>query len=197
VPWLTTSNVAYINLDVATSGPVPAVEATPDFHAIAIETMKKVFLPYHGLDNVTFYDVWSESGGGEIGVLGSGSDYTAFLHNNGISSIDITSNPGPDDPVYHYHSNYDTFHWMQNFGVSIKRQLLHSGSLILSRTLVLPLTRLWHSKTEPPPALSPSQLNGLDTPHCFYTTWQTATSSHLSLQTTAPKCRSTTTSSRL
>ena len=24
--------------------------------------------------------------------------------------------PGPDDPVYHYHSNYDSYHWMTNFG---------------------------------------------------------------------------------
>lgn len=23
---------------------------------------------------------------------------------------------GSGDPVYHYHSNYDTYHWMSNFG---------------------------------------------------------------------------------
>lgn len=115
VPWIRTSNVAYINLDTAVSGPVPAIEATPDFHAIAIEAMKKVVFPYHGLSNVTLYDVWTESGTGEVGVLGSGSDYTAFLHNNGISSIDISASRGPEDPIYHYHSNYDTYHWMSTF----------------------------------------------------------------------------------
>lgn len=35
---------------------------------------------------------------GEIGVLGSGSDYTAFLH-HGVSSIDMGSDPGPTDPI--------------------------------------------------------------------------------------------------
>jgi hypothetical protein len=109
--------------------------------------MKKIVFPYHGLDNVTFYDVWSESGDGEFGVLGSGSDYTAFLHANGISSIDISGNPGPDDPVYHYHSNYDTFHWMKNFAVSAQVYVLQSSQLTLGRTLTSPSTRRWDSKT--------------------------------------------------
>lgn len=26
------------------------------------------------------------------------------------------SDPGPTDPIYHYHSNYDSYHWMANFG---------------------------------------------------------------------------------
>ena len=26
------------------------------------------------------------------------------------------SDPGPEDPVYHYHSNYDSYHWMAKFG---------------------------------------------------------------------------------
>ena len=109
VPWIKQANVAYINLDTAVSGSVPEISATPDFHAIAIEAMKKVVFPYHGVSNVTLYDVWTESGTGDVGVLGSGSDYTAFLHNNGISSIDIGANRGPEDPIYHYHSNYGTF----------------------------------------------------------------------------------------
>lgn len=117
VPWIKAANVAYINLDVAVSGPVPSISATPDWHEFAIATMKKVVFPYHGLTNVTMYDVWLESNKGKetVGVLGSGSDYTAFLHNNGISCIDMGSDPGPTDPVYHYHSNYDTYHWMANF----------------------------------------------------------------------------------
>lgn len=23
---------------------------------------------------------------------------------------------GPDDPIYHYHSNYDSYHWMATLG---------------------------------------------------------------------------------
>lgn len=26
------------------------------------------------------------------------------------------SGGGPDDPVYHYHSNYDSYHWMATYG---------------------------------------------------------------------------------
>lgn len=118
VPWITTSNVAYLNLDVAVSGSNPGISATPDLHRIGIDVMKKVVFPYHDLTNVTMYDVWSELGDGspEVGVLGSGSDYTAFLHNVGISSIDIGSDAGGDDAIYHYHSNYDSYHWMSTFG---------------------------------------------------------------------------------
>jgi N-acetylated-alpha-linked acidic dipeptidase len=60
------------------------------------------------------YDVWSHESG-EVGILGSGSDYTAFLH-RGIAAIDMGAGGGPDDPVYPYHSNYDSYHWMEKFG---------------------------------------------------------------------------------
>ena len=115
IPWLTNTNVAYLNIDVAVSGSVPSIAATPDLHQIAIETMKKVMWPYHGMTNTTLYDVWNTLKNGEVSVLGSGSDYTAFLHHAGISSIDMGADAGPEDPVYHYHSNYDTFHWMSTF----------------------------------------------------------------------------------
>lgn len=113
VPWIKTSNVAYINVDTAVSGAVPYFAATPDMHGVAIELMKKIEYPYHGIPNITMYDVWIETPG--AGILGSGSDYTAFLHNNGISSIDIAAGAGPDDPVYPYHSMYDSYHWMSTF----------------------------------------------------------------------------------
>ena len=50
-----------------------------------------------------------------VNVLGSGGDYTAFVH-NGIASIDNGCANGLNDPVYHYHSNYDSFHWMTTYG---------------------------------------------------------------------------------
>lgn len=48
--------------------------------------------------------------------MGSGSDFTAFQDFAGISSIDIGFAFGPTDPIYHYHSNYDSFWWMDNYG---------------------------------------------------------------------------------
>ena len=119
IPWLSAASVAYLNIDVAVSGSAPTISATPDLHEIATNTMKKVVWPYRypfpdALTNVTLYDIWEELSKGKVGVLGSGSDYTAFLH-NGISSIDMGADNGKLDPVYHYHSNYDTFHWMNTF----------------------------------------------------------------------------------
>ena len=116
IPWLSEAAVSYLNIDVATSGPVPYIAATPDLHDIAINTMKKVIYPFRGKPG-TLYDAWYSASGGEVDVLGSGSDYTSFLH-RGISSIDMGSDRGPSDPVYHYHSNYDSYHWMTTFGDS-------------------------------------------------------------------------------
>lgn len=34
----------------------------------------------------------------------------------GIAAIDMGAGGGPNDPVYPYHSNYDSYHWMATFG---------------------------------------------------------------------------------
>ncbi|GAP86901.1 putative glutamate carboxypeptidase [Rosellinia necatrix] len=112
VPWLTETAVSYLNIDVGAAGAWPDISATPELHAISIDVMKKV--PWMDT-NRTMYDAWLEYTGGEVGVLGSGSDYTAFVH-NGIASIDMGAGGAAGDPVYHYHSNYDSYHWMSNFG---------------------------------------------------------------------------------
>ncbi|KAH8627718.1 putative glutamate carboxypeptidase [Alternaria alternata] len=114
IPWLKNAAVSYLNIDVAVSGPIPDVSATPDLHAVATNLMKKIVYPYRNDTGLTMYDVWSHESG-EVGVLGSGSDYTAFLH-RGIASIDMGAGGGPNDPVYPYHSNYDSYHWMATFG---------------------------------------------------------------------------------
>ncbi|KAL8991432.1 MAG: hypothetical protein Q9177_000144 [Variospora cf. flavescens] len=113
ISWLTGSAVAYLNIDVGVSGKSPGLSATPELGTIATEIMKKIVWPT--MPNETLYDAWSAESDGEIGILGSGSDYTSFLH-NGISSLDMGSDQGADDPVYHYHSNYDSYHWMATFG---------------------------------------------------------------------------------
>ncbi|KAI1130255.1 N-acetylated-alpha-linked acidic dipeptidase-like protein 2 [Nemania abortiva] len=112
IPWLTETAVSYLNIDVGASGAWPYIAATPELHEISVDVMKKV--PWMDT-NRTMYDAWLEYAGGSVGVLGSGSDYTAFVH-RGIGSIDMGANGGDTDPVYHYHSNYDSYHWMSNFG---------------------------------------------------------------------------------
>ncbi|RYP06689.1 hypothetical protein DL765_009396 [Monosporascus sp. GIB2] len=112
IPWLTETAISYLNIDIATSGPHPDIAATPELHTIATETMKKVFWRDTGR---TMYDEWYDEFQGEVAVLGCGSDYAPFVH-NGISSIDMGSGGGPNDPIYHYHSNFDSYHWMATYG---------------------------------------------------------------------------------
>lgn len=86
LPWLQGSAVAYLNVDTAASGPNPKLSATPQLHKLAVESMKKIIWPFKGSKDATMYDVWNDITDGEVGVLGSGSDYTAFVH-NGIPSV--------------------------------------------------------------------------------------------------------------
>ena len=51
-----------------------------------------------------------------VAPLGSGSDYTVFLQHLGIPSTDVSFRRTETDPVYHYHSNYDSFTWMDKWG---------------------------------------------------------------------------------
>ena len=97
--WLTESAVAYLNMDVGVSGKLPRLAATPELNTIATDIMRKILWPN---TNETMYDAWYAGYGGEVSVLGSGSDYTSFLH-RGISSLDVGSDSRPDDPIYHYH----------------------------------------------------------------------------------------------
>jgi N-acetylated-alpha-linked acidic dipeptidase len=113
-PWLSQTAVSYLNVDIAVNGPLPGASSTPELRGIAQEVMKKVIY-----GNGTLYDAWydlyrfqPEDNG--FGDLGSGSDYTAFLQ-LGIGALDFGMGPGIKDPVYHYHSNYDSFHWMKTF----------------------------------------------------------------------------------
>ncbi|KAK8024174.1 N-acetylated-alpha-linked acidic dipeptidase-like protein 2 [Apiospora rasikravindrae] len=112
LPWLNATAVSYLNIDIGTSGPHPYLSATPELHDVTVETMKKVVWRE---TNRTMFDVWNEDNQGYIEPLGSGSDYTAFVH-SGIGSVDIGSGNGESDPVYHYHSNFDSYHWMTTYG---------------------------------------------------------------------------------
>ncbi|KAF4997114.1 hypothetical protein FDECE_12191 [Fusarium decemcellulare] len=114
LPELKDKVVAYINLDTAVSGPRTEIVGSGEIQTIAIETMKKVIFPEGHGAGPTLYDMWYNTTEGVIGPMGSGSDFAAFYH-NGIGSIDIAGGPGPTDPVYMYHSLYDTHRWMSEY----------------------------------------------------------------------------------
>jgi N-acetylated-alpha-linked acidic dipeptidase len=102
-------------MDVGVSGPRTNFDGSGEIQTFVIEQMKKILYPEGYGDFATLYDMWFNSTEGTISPLGSGSDYASF-YQNGIAAIDVGSSNGKKDPVYHYHSNYDSYHWMSTFG---------------------------------------------------------------------------------
>jgi N-acetylated-alpha-linked acidic dipeptidase len=86
IAWLNQTVVAYLNIDVAVSGPHPSLSCTPELQTIGTDVMKKIIHPAGGFFNETMFDAWYADSGGWVEPLGSGSDYTAFLH-KGMSSV--------------------------------------------------------------------------------------------------------------
>ncbi|KAL9115656.1 MAG: hypothetical protein Q9227_000024 [Pyrenula ochraceoflavens] len=112
IPWLKASTFAYVNVDVGARGSAFKSAASPILNKAIYEATSLVQSPNQTVPGQTIRDTWN----GYIRTMGSGSDFTAFQDFAGISSIDMGFGPGEGDPVYHYHSNYDSFHWMDNFG---------------------------------------------------------------------------------
>jgi N-acetylated-alpha-linked acidic dipeptidase len=101
-----------LNIDVGVAGKVPDFSASPELHALTTSIARKIVWP-HGAYH-TLYDAWEEKAG-DISALGAQSDYAAFVHRAGVSAIDLGTTRAPDDPIYHTHSNFDSFHWMTKF----------------------------------------------------------------------------------
>lgn len=112
LPWLSKDGLVYINCDVGTRGPHFTAAASPLLNKAIYEATSLVPSPNQTVPGQTVRDVWS----GHIATMGSGSDFTAFQDFAGIPSIDIGFGGSGDDPVYQYHSNYDSFYWMDTFG---------------------------------------------------------------------------------
>lgn len=118
LPWLTHANVAYVNVDVATTGPTFGASASPLLNKLLHEIAALVPSPNQTIAGQTIADLWD----GKISTMGSGSDFTAFQDFAGIPSIDMgfgpdATNPGSTGgPIYHYHSNYDSYYWMETYG---------------------------------------------------------------------------------
>jgi N-acetylated-alpha-linked acidic dipeptidase len=112
LPWLSKAAVAYLNLDVGTRGPNFQAAASPLLKKALYEATSLVQSPNQTVKGQTVRDLWD----GKISTMGSGSDFTAFQDFAGIPSVDLGFAGGPKSPVYHYHSNYDSFAWMDEFG---------------------------------------------------------------------------------
>ena len=112
LPWLSDAAVAYINVDVAANGPHFEVAAAPLLNKAIYEVAAEVQSPNQTIKGQTVADLWD----GHISTMGSGSDFTAFQDFAGIPSINLEFGQEKNAPVYHYHSNYDSFTWMEKYG---------------------------------------------------------------------------------
>ncbi|KAK8193824.1 uncharacterized protein BKA78DRAFT_312926 [Phyllosticta capitalensis] len=112
LPWLSEAAVAYINIDVGATGPSLTTSAAPLLNKALTEATYKVLSPNQTVVNQTIGDLWDKN----IRTIGSGSDFTAFQDFAGIPSVDLGFTTNEKSAVYHYHSNYDSFAWMERFG---------------------------------------------------------------------------------
>ncbi|KAG6024867.1 hypothetical protein E4U19_003506 [Claviceps sp. Clav32 group G5] len=142
LPWLSAASVAYVNVDVGATGTSFEASAAPLLNQVLRDATHMVPSPNQTVPGQTIGDVWD----GKISTMGSGSDFTAFQDYAGIPSIDMSFKSGPHDPIYHYHSNYDSFHWMDTYGdpgfgyhLAMARVL---GMVLaeLSNTIVIPFS---------------------------------------------------------
>ena len=111
--YLKSHVLAYINVDDVCNGPHFSADASP----LLSDIIRKVAKRVPSIDGESsVYQEWYNRTGARVNNLGSGSDYTVFQDYLGIPSVNIGFGPNATSPVYHYHSNYDSFHWMEKFG---------------------------------------------------------------------------------
>lgn len=112
LPWLSGASVAYVNVDVGVDGPEFTASAAPLLNQVIRDVTSIVPSPNQTVPGQTVGDLWD----GRIKTMGSGSDFTAFQDYAGIPSIDFGFKYNGHSAVYHYHSNYDSFYWMSEYG---------------------------------------------------------------------------------
>ncbi|CUS07818.1 unnamed protein product [Tuber aestivum] len=141
VSWAVPNMVAYVNVDMAVAGPHFRIEAVPELWGLVEDTIQNVSSPK--TQGKSIYDEWTADGG-EAGVPGAGSDHGVFVHTSGIAVVDFGFENGPKDPVYHYHSNYDSYTWMTTLGDryftyhSTMAQIAGKTVLRISENVLLP-----------------------------------------------------------
>jgi len=108
LPWLASSNIAYVNVDVGTVGPNFHAAASPLLNKLLYDTLPLVPSPNQTVAGQTVFDTWER----KISTMGSGSDFTAFQDYAGIPSIDMGFGPSVSagapgssgGAIYQYHS---------------------------------------------------------------------------------------------
>ena len=104
--------IAYLNVDIATTGTEFYASAVPSLKPLVKEVAQTVMDPQ---THQTVYEAWrqhQENHVPRVGNLGSGSDHSPFIGHLGIPAISM----GFYGPYGVYHAMQDTFYWMEHFG---------------------------------------------------------------------------------
>lgn len=125
---LTKNAVAYLNCDVAVTGPNLALNGSPSLAAVAMHAARDIPEPRRGGSLYAAWEsrqrsTWAQrtpvdldekdvTFSPRLSPLGSGSDYTVFLDHLGVPSFDF----GFNGPYGTYHAVYDNFRWMEKYG---------------------------------------------------------------------------------
>lgn len=112
LPWISKAAIAYLNVDVGVKGPSFDARASPLLKKAIYAATSLVPSVNQTIPGQTVRDLWE----GTLRTLGSGSDFAAFQQVGGVPCIDMGFGGSLQAPVYHYHSNYDSFAWMEAFG---------------------------------------------------------------------------------
>src|SRR5260370_6953354 len=101
--------------------------------------------------------------------MGSGSDYTAFMHHLGVSSLNMGFNA--DEARGIYHSIYDSFTWYSHFSDTnytrgrALSQVMETALMRLADAPLLPFEFRNFARTVGVYLDELSKLNGADDPH--------------------------------
>ncbi|CAK6959838.1 aminopeptidase NAALADL1 [Scomber scombrus] len=155
---LSERTVAYINVDIAVfANATLRASGMPSMQNVIFQAAKQVKAP--GLDSTSVYDNWKRYSNRtspdhglipKMGYLtGAGSDYAAFVHYLGITSMDISytyDRTKTNARIYPaYHTAYDTFDYSSKFidpGFVSHQAIARTAGNVLIRladSLVLPL----------------------------------------------------------
>ncbi|KAI0321954.1 Zn-dependent exopeptidase [Amylostereum chailletii] len=132
--WIQKHVVAYFNLDSSVSGSHFSAAGSPSFAHFIRQTALELPHPTdpsrtlwdarddkgplfgkHIDDELLAMEIETKAASDSVGVrpLGSGSDYTVFLQRLGVASLDSGFGGSYSDPVYHYHSIFDSERWQE------------------------------------------------------------------------------------
>ncbi|KAG1656999.1 N-acetylated-alpha-linked acidic dipeptidase 2 [Nymphon striatum] len=162
LPKLQDRSVAYINVDICTSGDALDMNASPLLFDVAWDVTKMV--PDPKVEDKTVYDIWKmryqNKSMPEITFPGSGSDHAAFAFYAGIPIINMwwkRNKEKFDISIYPaYHTGYETFYLVDKFidpGFKIHKSCSQISALMLhkiadSKILPFNATRLAEAMTD-------------------------------------------------